>query len=143
MIEKLKSILPKILKFIELADEYSKMLEDGNSTIHEMEYNDIKYLYENFNYEELVLLEALMYIGRDDYVNPDNYSSIQDYYIDFEKLRGEYNREKTLKSMYNYLLNLNQSTAIIIDQMISKRPFPIYLQLDILGILKLNLTTKY
>ncbi|MOA47889.1 hypothetical protein D3C78_1705670 [compost metagenome] len=86
-----------------------------------------------------------MYIGQNDYVDPDKYETEYDYNNDLNEIQGYYySPEEALNQMLMHLMNLNQPYNIVVDQMVSKRVLGRYLRqgLDVLRIKKIENTAS-
>ncbi|MFL1672567.1 hypothetical protein [Paenibacillus dendritiformis] len=133
--QKAKQLIPKINEIIGIAEEYHTARENEDPYHNNIRYA-IAQAMRHLGTEGLHIIEAIMYIGRDDYISPDNYESLEHYYQEKEYLQSNYNPEESLKSMVGYLIKLQKHDGDIIDNMLSKRPLANYLKrgLDVLGL---------
>lgn len=138
-IEKAKELLSEIKEILNVVELYLKSKKNKDENAYRLRNTVVERMKE-LNREELLMLEAIMYIGRDDYINPDNYESSDLYHMEKEKLYMNYNPEKSLESMIEYLTTLGKHDFDIIDNMLAKRPLVTYLYqgLDILGLQRMS-----
>lgn len=138
-IEKARKLLPEIKEILNVVEVYLKSKKNKDENAYELRNIAVERM-KKLNCEELLMLEAIMYIGRDDYINPDNYESSDLYHMDKQELRMNYNPEKSLESMIRYLTTLGKHDFDIIDNMLAKRPLATYLNqgLDILGLQRMS-----
>lgn len=142
LIAEVKEVLPKILELIEKADIHFEKYDDEGFDIHESRSLLIQH-FNDIEYKQVLLIEALMYIGQSDYVDPNKYETEYEYNNDLNEIQGlYYSPEEALEQMEKHLMNLNQPYHIVVDQMVSKRVLGRYLRqgLDVLKIKKIENT---
>lgn len=121
LIEKAKSLVPVI-------DELAKISGDKVEDVV-----NLWGLVKKLDYEEVLILQSIMYIGQQEYKpNPMDYSSYHEYERELERYRPE----RMLKDYVNMLGQHYEDPFNRLHSMLDKRPLKDYLQngLDLLRI---------
>jgi hypothetical protein len=124
-LKRIKQLLPQIEEIIKLTREFNALREGGDKAFDKRQ-SIVGYL-STFEYSDIVLLETLMYIGRDDYIPKERYEDEGDYYQDIDLFNENYDPSKAVDNMYKYLYDQDRQ-SVIIDHMLAKFPLPKYLE---------------
>lgn len=137
ILDETKKLIPVINNIVGQIDSFraSSGQDDDSFELKERIAQSLRPL----SYEQLHIVMSVMYIGREEYINPDSYESKRDYYRDLDRYYMNNSPRDALISMTKYLYTLNQSTSGVIDGMLSKRPLDLYLKqgLDVLRLQRL------
>ncbi|OPH47586.1 hypothetical protein BC351_10365 [Paenibacillus ferrarius] len=124
--ERIKAILPEVEKLIALSKEYQRKLNNGvSSYLADVEVNS--YL-SKFDLTDIILIEALMYIGREDYIPRERYESEVDYYREVEEFYERYDVDDIVGNKVESLFRNSDTKLTRIEQMVSKTPLSQYLE---------------
>jgi hypothetical protein len=124
------TLVERVKELVHIIDELanSKELEDNYELV-----GDTYKILENLEYEDILIIQSIMYIGRQER-KPDP-SEFSNYYAYEEELE-RYNPERMLKYYMNSLGANYESPSIRIHNMLAKRPLMDYLQkgLNLIGV---------